>query len=313
VVLSANEENYPDSWRALPSPSIPTPTAQEMHDIVEFVVASRDTLSLEQVGTLAVEGPSIPLWGVLATQHALSVSAESCEEMDGIIDSLITEKEVGELTCLILKELEESYPWMACSIEQVLKVIYWSRNGVLFSELIEITGLPDTLLRLTVCELQRRSMLLSCGGLLQLTHHDVQDAVQMKYSHLSSSESLLQWTEQLTTYYLKSAKSLMSRTAEEVPWLLQRADLKKELYHTVLNMDILVQLYSGGHGEELLGYWKQLDHSLSVMATQYVTALRAIEEKQEGSATVSPERMCSMFRTVGKVVDSLGFSNEVSW
>ena len=37
-----------------------------------------------------------------------------------------------------------------------------------------------------------------------------------------------------------------------------------------------------GHGEELLGYWKQLDHSLNVMAAQYYTALRAIEEQQEG-------------------------------
>ena len=37
----------------------------------------------------------------------------------------------------------------------------------------------------------------------------------------------------------------MCRTAEEVPWLLQRADLKKELYHIVLSVDILVQLYSG--------------------------------------------------------------------
>ena len=37
----------------------------------------------------------------------------------------------------------------------------------------------------------------------------------------------------------------MSRTAGEVPWLLQRADLRRELYHVVLNVDILVQLYSG--------------------------------------------------------------------
>ena len=36
-----------------------------------------------------------------------------------------------------------------------------------------------------------------------------------------------------------------------------------------------------GHGEELLGYWKQLDHSLNLMATQYYTALRSIEEQQE--------------------------------
>ncbi|CAI8051468.1 Nephrocystin-3 [Geodia barretti] len=102
----------------------------------------------------------------------------------------------------------------------------------------------------------------------------------------------------------------MSRTAEEVPWQLQRADLKKELYHTVLNVDILLQLYSGGHGEELLGYWRELDRNLNVMAAQYYTALRAIEEQQEGSMSQPPERMCSMFRTVGKVLDSLGFSDE---
>ena len=31
-----------------------------------------------------------------------------------------------------------------------------------------------------------------------------------------------------------------------------------------------------------------------------------------GSVSLPPERMCSMFRTVGKVLDSLGFSHEVS-
>ena len=109
--------------------------------------------------------------------------------------------------------MEERCPWMAYSIEQVytctweyfcknlyllppsqvLKVIYWSRNGVLFNELLEvshytyfcrimlnnpmsysqITALSETLLRLTVCEFQRRSILHCCGGLLQLSHHDV--------------------------------------------------------------------------------------------------------------------------------------------
>ena len=78
----------------------------------------------------------------------LSVSAESSEEMDAIIGTLVTEQvgfhhlpllciytsphtvcvypagwrfmqEVEDLTCLILRELEESYPWMARSIEQV--------------------------------------------------------------------------------------------------------------------------------------------------------------------------------------------------
>lgn len=44
---------------------------------------------------------------------------------------------------------------------------------------------------------------------------------------------------------LSLSSSLMCRTAEEVPWHLQRADLKKELYHTIISVDILVQLYAG--------------------------------------------------------------------
>jgi tetratricopeptide (TPR) repeat protein len=199
---------------------------------------------------------------------------------------------------------------MAHSIEQALKATYWSRNGVLFSELLEITALPETLLRLTVCELQRRSILQAYGALIHLSHHDVQDALQLKYSNLSSTDSMLQWTERLTTYYIKSPNTLICRSAEEVPWLLKRANLKKELYHIILTVDILVQLYSGGRGEELLGYWKQLDSSLNFMAAQYYTALRSIEEQQELCASLSVEGVCSMFRTVGKVVSNLGFPNE---
>ena len=56
----------------------------------------------------------------------------------------------------ILKEMEENYPWMASSIGQVnsfhassdvlhvlclqvLKVVYWSRNGVLLNELLQVS------------------------------------------------------------------------------------------------------------------------------------------------------------------------------
>ena len=44
---------------------------------------------------------------------------------------------------------------------------------------------------------------------------------------------------------------------------------------------IVMCIYSG-YGEEILRYWKQLDQSPNVMATQYYTVLRSIEEKQDG-------------------------------
>lgn len=53
---------------------------------------------------------------------------------------------------------------------------------------------------------------------------------------------LIHWTH---LALLSLSSSLMCRTAEEVPWQLQRADLKKELYHIIISVDILVQLYAG--------------------------------------------------------------------
>lgn len=86
-----------------------------------------------------------------------------------------------------------------------------------------------------------------------------------------------------------------------------------------------IALYSG-HGGELLSYWKRLDESLNLMASQYYTSLRKIEENDSmflyysnSSVTYaflhsdsSPEYICSLFKTVGKVIRDLGFTDEVS-
>ena len=41
-----------------------------------------------------------------------------------------------------------------------------------------------------------------------------------------------------------SDTSLVTRCAEELPWLLKRAELKEQLFHAILNMDVLLHLYS---------------------------------------------------------------------
>ena len=91
---------------------------------------------------------------------------------------------------------------------------------------------------------------------------------------------------------------------------------------------IYIALYSG-HGGELLTYWKRLDESLNIMASQYYTSLRKIEENDgiflHDSKVLhvcyitcallhpdaSPEYICSLFKTVGKVIGDLGFIDEV--
>ena len=106
----------------------------------------------------------------------------------------------------------------------------------------------------------------------------------------------------------------MSRCTEELPWLLKRAEWKEELYHTIINIDMFIQLYSrydmvhdylmmlykhivcnctrfairiyelipfvvySGRSAELLSYWQFLDPAVSVMATQYYKSLRKLEE-----------------------------------
>ena len=36
---------------------------------------------------------------------------------------------------------------------------------------------------------------------------------------------------------------MISRCADELPWLLKRMELEEELKHILLNVDILIQLY----------------------------------------------------------------------
>ena len=55
-----------------------------------------------------------------------------------------------------------------------------------------------------------------------------------------------------------------------------------------------------GHGEELLSYWKLLDRSLNVMAAQYYTKLRTIEEREDGEREREGERKKEGGREGGK-------------
>ena len=92
--------------------------------------------------------------------------------------------------------------------------------------------------------------------------------------------------------------SLVTRCAEELPWLLKRAELKEQLFHAILNMDVLLHLYSrcerererarergrllslfcSGRTGELLAYWEYLRASVTEMALQYRDALARSEE-----------------------------------
>ena len=56
----------------------------------------------------------------LVTQQVRAVLVDVCGVLPWV-DALLSiyVQEVGDLTCFILKDLEESCPWMAHSIEQV--------------------------------------------------------------------------------------------------------------------------------------------------------------------------------------------------
>ena len=40
-----------------------------------------------------------------------------------------------------------------------------------------------------------------------------------------------------------TTSQLLSRCTEELPWLLKRGELQQDLVNTLLNIDILIQLY----------------------------------------------------------------------
>ena len=62
----------------------------------------------------------------------------------------------------------------------------------------------------------------------------VQDALQLKYSNLSSTDSMLQWTERLTTYYIKSPKYYNMHTKHDT------ADVCCYVYINTCSVNIVI-------------------------------------------------------------------------
>jgi len=310
VILSANEDNYPDSWRVLPSPSIPTPTRTDIQAVMQQTQndSGKRVLDEDQVSMLAVFAPLVPLWGVLAIKHIICFPALSSSEVDEVVDSFGEYEEVPDLVKHILDELETSSEHLAGCMEQLLQLVYWSRNGLLLTELQEMASIPQAVLATAVYELQRRAILSDRGGLIHISNEQIQDGVQLKYCTNPTTDYMLLWTDSLVSHFSNVSNCLMSRCAEELPWLLKRAEWKEQLYHTLRNIDMLIQLYASGHCGELFCYWQFLDPALNVMAGQYHQNLKKMEE--EGDSSLSPVFVASLFGTVGKILKNLGFFEE---
>ncbi|KAL5479515.1 hypothetical protein EMCRGX_G023042 [Ephydatia muelleri] len=313
VVLTATEDNYPDTWRFLSSPSLPIPTASDLVQLIENIQAKLDVqvLTGNEVTTLACSAPmSSPLWCLVVTRHIISCPSMSSDELNQTIDIICERQELSDLVVHILDELESHYPELKSALFYLLQFVHWSRNGLLVTELEELTSIPLSTLLIAIHELERRQILKDVCGLLYLSHEQMQDAVEMKYCVQPDVNHVLEWSKSLVGLFVDTSRPYFGcRCAEELPWLLKRLELRNELTEVILDITLVVQLYASGNSGDLVSYWQFLDPSKRNIVRQYAITLRKMEDEcNDDQLTLL--QVASHYNIAGQILRELGFWEE---
>ncbi|XP_019851854.1 PREDICTED: nephrocystin-3-like [Amphimedon queenslandica] len=314
VLLTANEStDCPDSWRALPVCVLPSLTATDLQEVMKDVSygtgANEYQLTEDQVISLSIYTPSDPshLWCILASKFVLSVVPSLSEsEVDELIESLDQAEEVSDLVKLMIDDFtNRQSEALGYYIDEILQLIYWSRNGLSLFELTNcISDISVTILLYILSELEKRSIISQLGGLYCFSNEPIQQFVAVKYE--TDVNHLLQWTDILTGFFANLTRGPLSRSSSELLWLLKRAPGKKiDLTKALLNIDLLIQIYCGGESSLLLRSWKSLGVRTTDICSQYYNELQSWEMKALGDRSALLYT-AMLFCTAGKILCNLG-------
>ncbi|XP_064389880.1 nephrocystin-3-like isoform X2 [Halichondria panicea] len=307
VILSARDDKHPESWRNLPSPTVPTATSTDIIEIINGVqekIPNCNKLNEEQISMLAVCAPEVPRWCVVAVRNLLRFSNLEGDELDEYIEELDEYQDVPDLLACFIHKLSCQYPNVSGVVGQILKLLFSSRNGLLLAEIVAITRCSLGLVSTIIVELKSR-MLVTGDGLISLSNEQVQEAVLLQYNVI---DYLSDWTPPLLDYFSSSTSKNATqqvRIVEELPWMLKRGEMLEELANLILNVDILILACASGQSGELLGYWSYLNADPASLVQQYHKLLLVTEETK-----IVTSELLALFRITGKLLSRLGFAQQ---
>lgn len=230
--------------------------------IVEYLGQYRKALSYEQRLTLIQEPKTANPLFLRTILEELRIFG-SFEELSDRISHYISSDNTSDLFQRVLERMEHDYG--RSSIENILSLIWASRDGLSETELLEISELSrlelSRLLHTLEYQLMRRD------GLLDFYHQFLRTAVDKRY--LSSNDSRDNEKKQhlrIAEYF--DTQGISNRKASELPWQLQLVEDKQRLKDCLGVIPMFIEFSHAEKYYELLAYWRYVG-DLHIMEEEY--------------------------------------------
>ncbi|CAH1273997.1 KLC4 [Branchiostoma lanceolatum] len=308
VVVSVTEQTCPQAWR-----SWPTVVLEPLNpgDIKQVIQARWTTPKFSLTGSqearfLAhchIPACCSPLYVNTFLNQLMSCQNE--EMMSEVLEECLKTPSVSELYLRILQTLEDECPGHhhKSLFGKVMLALRACRNGLSEPELMAIV--PDltwSVWSLLWDMLSEGGVLCCKSGLITFTNQEAQDAVDRKF--LSSNKDLKQTRQKLVDYFSTFIRPVQTwwRAVDEAPWLLQVLGDVQHLHAVVVNLSVFQNLYTRGRCAELLAYWQFVGVEKSAMATEYMNALKMLED---GMSDVTSSKLASLYELLGKFLKDL--------
>jgi tetratricopeptide (TPR) repeat protein len=178
-----------------------------------------------------------------------------------------------ELYQKVLARLEADYTPASHPdlVIDVFSMLWAARRGLTEKELLEILDIPH--IHWSPLFNAAEESLVSRSGLLSFFHDYLRQATAQTY--LPDAESKRSAHLRLADYFEK--QEINSRTADELPYHLDRAGDMQRLKACIREIPMFLQLYEDGKIYELMGYWLNAG-GYEVMEAEYAETIKGIED-----------------------------------
>jgi len=196
-----------------------------------------------------------PLSGSPLFLKVLLEELRQCGRHDTLKDQLafyLSSQTVDDLYERVLERLEND--GSAEAVKQVMTALWASRAGLTEAELLAITGLAR--LQWAPIDLALEQAFGRNGNRLVFDHDYLRIAVQDRY--LPKEDNKIHAHEKLAKTF-QEFSGIDSRVAEELPWQLGEANLRRELMELLLDPKRLGEILLHRPSREIANLWNQLD------------------------------------------------------
>ncbi|KAJ8019495.1 Nephrocystin-3 [Holothuria leucospilota] len=314
VIISAQVETCPKSWRSWPTVEIKPLSTDEVTEFVQTTCLQRDCFLSEELEKQVLErcqagGESNHPLFLTVLMSALLSNVRWCEEET--VECLQSTSTV-QLYRFILKDVFKRYKQSAPVIEKALNYVLVSCNGISESSLVELIPTLTWDVWLPVYqELQQKRILTLKSGVIILSHEQARTAVQLC---LSFSHSLATTREELIEYYVQLMRSnnVTFNLCDELPGLLHSSDSLPLLRECISNVSVFRLLYTRGRCAELLTCWQAVGLDRLSVSKEYFDIIKKMEEASATDDIPCPE-VANLFEMLGKFSKDLGLLNQAVW